>query len=323
VAFESPLLLSSSSPPTSVGDGATVVTPGVATKKNKCILVGGLSDGLLPLPYTQALERVCDENGWSLVQPILSSSYTGFGHSSLDKDVQELEELLEYLIIHRKGERFCLVGHSTGCLDAVHFLKKAADRYVSRLALVVLQAPVSDREHAAMMTTHGEPSSEYVENLAIAQQLRDQGKADEMMPRKCFWAPITAQRFLDLQERGGADDYFSSDYTDDELSERLQHVGVRALSTSSSSSSISGSSSRLRVLVAYSGLDEYVPSHVDKRKLTDRIVKAMNGGGGDNAMADNVATPLYIADGIHNLQQGPGASDVLIQKIDEIFKSLN
>lgn len=302
MAFESPLL------PPSVGDGAVVVTP-VPTKKNKCILVGGLSDGLLALPYTQALERVCHENDWSLVQPILSSSYTGFGHGSLDNDVQELEQLLEYLIIHRQGERFCLVGHSTGCQDAVHFLKNAADRYVNRLAFVVLQAPVSDREHA--MT---EPL-EYQENLAIAQQLRDQGKADEMMPRRCFWAPITAQRFLDLQERGGSDDYFSSDYTDDELNERLQHVGVRARSTSSSSGS-----SCLRVLVAYSGLDEYVPNHVDKRKLANRLVKAMNGGDDE---ADSVATPLYIADGIHNLQQGPGASNVLIQKIDEIFKSLN
>jgi pimeloyl-ACP methyl ester carboxylesterase len=316
VAFESPILpfstpqplLSSSS--ASVGADFALTTP-VTMKRNKCILVGGLSDGLLPLPYTQALEQVCQANDWSLVQPILSSSYTGFGHGSLDRDVQELEQLLEYLMIHRRGERFCLVGHSTGCQDAVHFLKTAADRYVNRLALVVLQAPVSDRESAMIDDT-----ADYQEHLAMAQGLRDEGKADEMMPRKCFWAPITAQRFLDLQERGGCDDYFSSDYTNDELRERLQHVGIRARSAATTS--------RLRVLVAVSGMDEYVPKHVDKRQVMDRMVQAMNGGGCDDTHDDDrVATPLYIADGIHNLQQGPEASNVLIQKIDEMFKSLN
>jgi Protein of unknown function (DUF1749) len=319
---------------------------GALVSNKKCILVGGLSDGLLALPYTQALERVCHANGWSLVQPLLSSSYTGFGHGSLDRDVHELQELLEYLLIHRSTGRqgpaaadadddgeseaeaaalsfFCLIGHSTGCQDAVHFLKHAADRYVQRLALVVLQAPVSDRESAMM-------DSDYHENLRIAQQLRDSGQAEEMMPRKCFWAPITARRFLDLQERGGADDYFSSDFTIDELSERLQHVGRRNRSTASSNDS-SSSSRSLQVLVAYSGMDEYVPNHVDKRQLTNRIVQAMNGdtsGGNDDNSGGNddsssVATALFIDNGNHNLAQGPDVANVLMQKIDEIFKSLN
>jgi Protein of unknown function (DUF1749) len=317
---------------------ALVSAPRTRSSNNKCILVGGLSDGLLALPYTQALERVCHDNGWSLVQPILSSSYTGFGHGTLDRDVQELQELLEYLMIHRRASdsdddedddvRFCLIGHSTGCQDAVHFLKHAADRYVNRLALVVLQAPVSDRESAAsMMSTRAAAADEYQDNLRLAQQLRDSGQADEMMPRKCFWAPITARRFLDLQERGGADDYFSSDYTNDELRERLQHVGIRACrstaSTSSCNSSGSSSRRRLQVLVAYSGMDEYVPDHVDKRQLTDRIVLAMNGGSCADDNNDIVATALYIADGNHNLSQGPTAATALMQKIDEIFKSLN
>ena len=61
----------------------------------KCILLGGLSDGMLPVPYTSLLEDICHEHQWSLVQPILSSSYLGFGNGSLDRDVQELEELIE------------------------------------------------------------------------------------------------------------------------------------------------------------------------------------------------------------------------------------
>ena len=61
-----------------------------APSSNKCILVGGLSDGLIPTPYTKALEAECHSLGWSLVQPILSSSYLGFGNGDLDRDTEEL-----------------------------------------------------------------------------------------------------------------------------------------------------------------------------------------------------------------------------------------
>ena len=47
----------------------------------KCILIGGLSDGLMPTPYTQDLERECHKAGWSFVNPILSSSYLGASFS--------------------------------------------------------------------------------------------------------------------------------------------------------------------------------------------------------------------------------------------------
>ena len=103
----------------------------IRSRKKKCILVGGLSDGLIPTPSSKLLEECCIEHGFSLVQPILSSSYLGFGYGSLDQDVQELQELMEYLQAHRSSTsndaeddgksnnhqspcQFCLVGHSTG-----------------------------------------------------------------------------------------------------------------------------------------------------------------------------------------------------------------
>lgn len=89
----------------------------------KCILIGGLSDGLLPTPYTPALEQACHKHGWSLVQPILSSSYLGFGNGDLDRDSRELGALMWYLSCHRSGKEFALVGHSTGCQNSIHFLK--------------------------------------------------------------------------------------------------------------------------------------------------------------------------------------------------------
>ena len=90
--------------------------------QRKCILLGGLTDGLLPVPYGHLLYEACHQHGFSVVQPILSSSYTGFGHGTLDRDAQELMELLEYFLGQggqdehaTQGEcHFCLVGHSTG-----------------------------------------------------------------------------------------------------------------------------------------------------------------------------------------------------------------
>ena len=61
---------------------------------NKCILLGGLSDGLIPTPYVKELEQEAKRVNWSLVQPILSSSYLGFGSGDLNRDSSELTLLL-------------------------------------------------------------------------------------------------------------------------------------------------------------------------------------------------------------------------------------
>lgn len=215
VAFESLLL--------SVTTSASLPHP-----MNKCILLGGLSDGLLPVPYTVPLsDVVCSHNSntmhqtsvdsdndddvdhrqelqqqldysnmhhehqqqsWSLLQPLLSSSYTGFGHGSLDRDVSEMDELIQYVIKDTVGTlppptsftksfntnasnqgmigaehqqsnqkesetrttapKIVLIGHSTGCQQIVHYLKHGT--YRSYITAAVLQAPVSDREAATI-----------------------------------------------------------------------------------------------------------------------------------------------------------------------------
>lgn len=240
---------------------------------NKCILIGGLSDGLLPVPYTEDLQNACQETGWSLVQPILSSSYTGFGHGRLDRDADELEELLAYLQTHRGLQRACLVGHSTGCQDIVHLLKRKTD-LTSLICLAALQAPVSDREgheHAF---------------LDQALDLVNNGKPEEMLPRAAFWAPITAQRYVDLHERLGMDDYFSSDLTDDELQDRLGHISVK-------------------MLVACSGKDEYA-SHLDTSRHLERMAAVIP-----------KAVPLLLPNGNHNLSKGE--SREFIEKLKEMM----
>jgi len=267
--------------------------------EKKCILIGGLSDGLLPCPYTDILEKMCQERSWSLVQPIFSSSYTGFGHGSLERDCNELEELMRYLIEFRNGKEFAIVGHSTGCQDAVYFLENAEIALRSKLRFIALQAPVSDREGA--MQQEG-----YEEKIAYAEKIIQDGNGQEMLPRSYFWAPITAQRFVDLHAKGGADDYFSSDYTDDELIQCLKHVG----------------SHDLDVLVASSGSDEYVPSNVDTKNLHQRLVDAMNTLCVKNG-SKNVAEGLYLESGNHNLSKGPQDAKQFVNRISEILNRIS
>jgi len=194
-----------------------------------------------------------------------------------------------YLSCHRSAEKFALVGHSTGCQNSVHFVKQGDVQMVKKTKVIALQAPVSDRESAML-----EPS--YKENIKQARLLQDNGKGDEMMPRSSFWAPITAARFLSLQDAGGEDDFFSSDLTDNELKERLGHIGGWGRANGS------------RLLAAFSGQDEYVPSHVDKKVLLERVCGAMNHSNRDSDHVP-VATAIMLDTGNHNLSamKGDGA----------------
>eukprot|EP00532_Pseudo-nitzschia_australis_P003439 CAMPEP_0168184636 /NCGR_PEP_ID=MMETSP0139_2-20121125/13354_1 /TAXON_ID=44445 /ORGANISM="Pseudo-nitzschia australis, Strain 10249 10 AB" /LENGTH=329 /DNA_ID=CAMNT_0008106289 /DNA_START=120 /DNA_END=1109 /DNA_ORIENTATION=+ len=273
----------------------------------KCILLGGLSDGLLPVPYTTILEKACHENDWSLVQPVLSSSYLGFGHGSLERDCAELEELMRYLCDYRNGQEFALVGHSTGCQDAVYFLEHAAPELRKKTSLVALQAPVSDREGTEL-------EEGFAEKLQHAQELVETKKGEELLPRSFHWAPMTAQRYVDLHAKGGRDDYFSSDYTDAELADRLGHV---------SDSSLQQRHPDLSVLVAFSGADEYVPSHVDRVRLTKRLVDAMNANANNNGDDGNdkaVAESIYLETGNHNLSEGLEDAKTFVGRISQLFQ---
>ncbi|GKY91691.1 hypothetical protein MPSEU_000140900 [Mayamaea pseudoterrestris] len=289
-AFESPLL------PEIASSATHQVQQQIRT--SKCILLGGLSDGLWPVPYTHQLyhHAILPSPHWSLVQPVLSSSYTGFGHGSLQRDTEELDELVSHLMQHGSATEFGIVGHSTGCQNAVHYMKHG--KYRDKLKVVALQAPVSDREQAQLQ------DERYESNIDLARSMRDNNKGDEMMPRQTFWAPITANRFLDLQEYGGADDFFSSDYTDEQLEERLSHVGSRR---------------DRKVLVAFSGADEYVSSAIkDSQLLLNRLVNAMNAA----CPADEpVAKGLYLQNGNHNLSQAPGDGEMFVQAFAELLQA--
>jgi pimeloyl-ACP methyl ester carboxylesterase len=325
VAFESALAA-----PNNSADSSALQS-GYAS--HKCILIGGLSDGMWPVPYSPTLDEACkavtleynqqskpsDEQahsihvGWSLVQPVIRSSYTGFGHSSLDNDAEDLLALLDYLVEHREAKSFAIVGHSTGCQDIMALLENKsqddrAQTLLDKIKLVVLQAPVSDREGPMEWD-----AEKYKRHLEIAKTMQQEGRQEEMMTRDAFWAPITAQRYLDLNERGGRDDYFSSDYTDAELQDRLGHVGKY-------------SQTMLACLVACSGADEYVPSTLDSEAHCNRMCQAMNQAliksDGEQGSVQ-VAKQLYLKTANHNLSQETSDQSMFVSTVREwLVKSL-
>ena len=169
--------------------------------------------------------------------------------------------------------------------------------------VVALQAPVSDRE--SLTLTPGDHSK----HLSHAKSLLDQNKGDEMMPRSAFWAPITASRYLSLFDVNGDDDFFSSDLTDEELVDRLGHVGK--------------CTHGLQLMAAFSKKDEYVPESVDKDVLLKRLVSAMNANiDGEEKMQGgmSVARGLMLENGNHNLSQGEGDAKDFVDAVGSLLK---
>ena len=81
-------------------------------KKKALIAVGGLSCGLLFAEYVDALhvELATSAASLHLCQPLLSSSHTGWGISSVTNDAAELDLLLEHLHAHLGFVEFLLLG---------------------------------------------------------------------------------------------------------------------------------------------------------------------------------------------------------------------
>lgn len=163
------------------------------------ILIPGISEGPLALPYVGLLEKTLLEQQAILVQPILSSSYSGYGINSLDSDAEDLTCLIRYLKHHHQLEQVILIGHSTGCQDILWFLKHSPERQA--VGTAILQAPVSDREFLS-----GEINATTTASLLQkAQALINEGKGHYLLPTDdvvgWYGAPVTAYRFHSLMAK--------------------------------------------------------------------------------------------------------------------------
>ena len=265
---------------------------GPACAERKLVVLGGLSDGMLACPYVPELAAcLAADGGWSVVQPNLRSSYMQWGFGSLAEDVEDLTALLDFLVSQRGARQLAICGHSTGSQVIAHLMRTRPHSAVSH---VIMQGGVSDRE-----TEDADEKSKRDEMLKLARQITASSPsgASEMMPRATTWAPVTAQRYLDLNDYAGADDYFSSDLDDAHLADRF-----------------GGFYTRTNALIAYSAADEYVPKSVDKPALLRRIcaaIKSPRAGHGDAAGAPAGETPVIAAvlvdGGDHALYPGHAA----------------
>lgn len=233
--------------------------------KNVLLFIGGLTDGLLTVHYlpqlAKAISDIDKDGDWVLIQGLLSSSYMGWGHSSLESDNKEISKIISYLRSPEGGARnkIVLMGHSTGCQDAIRYL--STFRYDSKfnesmdIEGSILQAPVSDREGIAY--EHGEQELD-----ALVKECYDnyisKGLEKELLPLKftkiSFGYPINAYRFYSLYLKNGDDDYFSSYLTSTELAKSFGRV-------------------EKPLLCLYGGADEYVPDYVDRQALVDNWAK--------------------------------------------------
>ncbi|RCK57834.1 hypothetical protein Cantr_06291 [Candida viswanathii] len=278
---------------------------------NILIFIGGLGNGLLNVPYLPDLAKAAsnfhskDGNSWNLVQVLLTSAYLGWGTSSLDRDIRELQSAIQYFRSERGGSRQKVVifGHSTGCQDVIRYLTKALyQEGLPESAQVqggILQAPVSDQE----AFRQGRDQKKFQE---LVQKVHDeyisQGRGKEILPeeyrRIAFNVPITAYRFYSLAGERGDDDYFSSYLDEKDFAESFGKINKPAL-------------------FLYGGSDEFVPDYVDKQALVAKWQKA--------------TAPEYwskhsgiIKGGTHNLGEGSeeGVIDELIDRVTRFIGDL-
>ncbi|KAG7698819.1 hypothetical protein KL951_002083 [Ogataea haglerorum] len=269
--------------------------------KKIVLFIGGLTDGLLTVPYLPELSSGLDKIGWTLVQIQFTSSYMGWGTGSLERDAYEIGLLVEYLRSERGGsrEKVVLMGHSTGCQDTLQYFAKYVPKEPEKqVEGGILQAAVSDREaifHA--LQQQGKGWEELEELNALARNYVSEGREHEVLPKKYsdlfLGAPINAYRWLSLATKLGDDDFFSSDLT---LKDNKKTFGLV----------------KRPIMVLNSEKDQFYPDYVDKQALMTQW---------KSATPEKLWSPHsgLIPGALHNI--GPGsAPEAVAWTVDRVCK---
>ncbi|KAI9738958.1 MAG: hypothetical protein M1818_005272 [Claussenomyces sp. TS43310] len=270
------------------------------TSKSVLLWISGLGDGLLTVEYPTSIATALPAD-WSLAQVLLSSSYTGWGTSSVHKDVAELATCVEYFRSIKSG-KIVLMGHSTGSQDVIEYLSAPGQR--PHVDGGILQAPVSDREALGFVM----PAEVYEESVVIAKDMVAEGKGEEIVPTSVtqgvFGGVCCARRWLSLASpnHDGDDDFFSSDLTDEQLKQSFGSLSAKS-----------------PLCILYSENDEYVPPSVDKEALVERWIEiAQSGTGG----VDEVNSGI-VKGGTHDMKGAPNDSvQDLVSRVIGFLKTL-
>ncbi len=219
--------------------------------ENALLLIPGLTDGFMSLPYTPRLSSSFLQLGYSVVQMQISSSFMQFGFSSIQKDCQELTKLIKFLREELNFKNIALLGHSTGAQDCIYLLRHSPAR--DFISAVILQGAVGDRD-----ILESDPNLR--EMLVQARDLEARDQDGAFLPDLLYGAPITARRLLSLGQRLSEEDMFSVDLTEEELHSILKVV-------------------QIPILMCFSSNDKYVPNPSVQRDLARKmtsVLKASN-----------------------------------------------
>ena len=231
--------------------------------ENLFIFIGGLTDSIASTSYVEPLTKELGSIGWGLSELQISSSNIGWGTGSISRDAEEMTEAVRYFRSAQGGskKKIVLIGHSTGCQDIMYYLTQQYENDKNTLSErpsidgAILQAGVSDRE--AFIETLGHEN--WQELLSNAKERVAKGQGKDVLPYSFCdifeGTPIDANRWVDLNEARGGEDFFSSDLNADDLAKTFGKVNTK-------------------LLVVFSGKDQSVPENLSKEELVDKWKKA-------------------------------------------------
>ncbi|KAJ4351263.1 uncharacterized protein N0V89_006602 [Didymosphaeria variabile] len=280
-------------------------TPSNASSQpqNTLIWIGGLGDGPLGVKYPSAISKALPKN-WSLAEVLLSSAYDGWGTGSLARDAEEVGKCVAYFKSLRPKGKVVLMGHSTGCQDAMEYLVGAGNSERESIEGAILQAAVSDREgYGAIVADDPSLEESLKETIDLATKWVEAGDGDAILPKKgnkvleMFESPCTAYRAHSLLAKGGDDDYFSTDLEDVTLKGTFGKIP-----------------SRTRMMFLWGSKDPYIPKAVDQEGTLKRWARIVKEGGGS---VDEVNGGV-IQDATHNLNDD--SEDVVQDLVGRVIR---
>lgn len=176
------------------------------------VYIPGVGEGFNFVPFLKPLSTMLSSKNWSLVQVQLDSTLDGFGYSSLQKDSEQLDALVNHLKSKRNKKTIVFMGHSTGKKKLYVWLGVTdSKRYIGsqdcfwhnkygatnqQVSAYILQAPVSDRENLLPNLD----KFDYYINLAT--RLRSENRGNELLPIEAMGTPVTADRYYSFCSKG-------------------------------------------------------------------------------------------------------------------------
>ncbi|KAG1677912.1 hypothetical protein FOA52_001330 [Chlamydomonas sp. UWO 241] len=241
----------------------------------------------------------------TLVQVQLSSSYSGYGTSCLDRDAEELRTLARYLKRVHGSTGICLVGFSTGCQIVTRYMQQQAQQ--AQQQRQAQQQPGHQAHQQQGQEQQGQQQAQQQQQQAQQQQ-QSAGTDGDLPPvlatvlhsaisdreSLAAWPGMAdmASRAEAMVADGRGEDIVGrldmQSPPDPITASRLLSLYQRRGDDDMFSSDLSDDELREMLsplgatpcLLLQAGTDQYVPSHVDISALAARLAAAAGGNSG-------------------------------------------